>query len=82
MAVNTITTRYILKKISYITEQLVTWDRTCSYENAHQYNEQMKLLSDIQIVGIYKTKETAEAVKDSLKSTGDDLRIDEIAWEE
>lgn len=76
------TTKYILKKMEYTTEAVVTYDDTpYSYDNGH-YNSEIKFLYDVEIVGIYKTKETAEAVKDSLKSTGDDLRIDEIAWEE
>ena len=76
-----ITTRYIVKKVIYENMSLVTYDDNKWSSDNGFYKEKVEVVSDIQIVGIYKSKQVAEEIVQKLQIVYDDVRIEEIAWE-
>ena len=76
-----ITTRYIVKKVIYENMPLVTYDDSKYSSDKEFYPEKVEVVSDIQIVGIYKSKQVAEEIVQKLQIIYDDVRIEEIAWE-
>ena len=76
-----ITTRYIVKKVIYENIPIVTYDDNKWSSDNGFYEEKVEVVSDIQIVGIYKSKQVAEEIVQKLQIVYDDVRIEEIAWE-
>ena len=73
-------TRYIVKKFIYKTEKVLQEDNYSYNSDSGYYTTEIDVVNDIQILGIFKTRESAETYVEKLSKNW--IQIDEIEYEE